>query len=317
MAQYLWVITDGKAGDEYPCIAVAQALGIPFEIRRVNPRSIFAWAMPHGPIDPKDKPTAATSPIKPPYPDIAIASGRRSIAYLRKVKQLSGGKTFTVILKDPRNGVGAADLIWVCEHDKLRGDNVITTLTSPHRFSQTAQTEARGKPLPEIVALNKPRLAVLVGGNGRHANFTDRNISDLMQALKLQGETHSLMITTSRRTPESLSKQLQCLANSGKHLLWDGTGLNPLLQYLANADAVIVTTDSSNMVGEAASTGKPIYGFKPDGGHQKFDYFLNELTKMGVLHPFPGPMNGAPYTPIDATPQIVHAIQTAYEQAIA
>ena len=41
--------------------------------------------------------------------------------------------------------------------------------------------------------------------------------------------------------------------------LWDGTGDNPYFAFLALADAIVVTEDSVNMVTEAAGTGKPVY----------------------------------------------------------
>src|SRR5215207_1837200 len=123
-----WVLSDGKAGDEGQCLALTEALGLAAEIRRVRPRAPFAWAMPWGPIDPGEAPARLGSPIAPPFPDLVVASGRRAVPYLRAVKRLSGGSAYTVFLKDPRTGAGAADLIWVPEHDKLRGPNVIATV---------------------------------------------------------------------------------------------------------------------------------------------------------------------------------------------
>ena len=131
-----WVLTDGKVGDEAQCLAVSEALGLQAEARHVDPRAPFSWAMPFGPIDPREAPKQPLSPIRPPFPDLLIASGRRAIAYVRHVKRASGGRTFTVILKDPRAGGTAADFIWVPEHDRLRGPNVLVTLTAPHRLTQ-------------------------------------------------------------------------------------------------------------------------------------------------------------------------------------
>ena len=47
--------------------------------------------------------------------------------------------------------------------------------------------------------------------------------------------------------------------------MWDGRGENPYLALLALADAIVVTADSYNMVGEAAATGAPILVFEPSG----------------------------------------------------
>lgn len=308
-----WVLTDGKAGDEAQCIGVAEALGIPYELRRVHPRAPFSWLMPWGPIDPRERPGAPASPIAPPFPDLAIASGRRAIAYLRHVKKASKGATFTVCLKDPRTGTGAADLIWVPDHDPLRGHNVLTSPTAPHRYSPERLTALRTEPHPEIDSLAHPRVAVLVGGTSRHHTFTDQDVQRFLDGLKtLAAETGGgLMITASRRTPPDLVGQITTFAQAGGHYIWDGKGGNPLGQMLAKADALVVTADSTNMIGEACATGKPIHVFHPQGGHPKIDRFLGTLDHLGVIHPFPGPLKTTTYEPEDPTPVIAAAIVKA------
>ncbi|MEP0235600.1 mitochondrial fission ELM1 family protein [Roseibium sp.] len=308
-----WILTDGKAGDEVQCIGVAEALEVPFELRQVRPKPPFSWLMPHGPIDPRERPSAQDSPIAPPFPDLAIASGRRAIAYLRHIKNASGGKTFTVCLKDPRTGSKAADLIWVPDHDALRGPNVLTSATAPHRYSPTLLQQLRETPYPELDTLGPPRIAVLVGGDSRHHTFSQDDCGRLAAGLEALATDHSasLMITTSRRTPTALAERLARLAEAGDHFFWHGTGENPLGAILAKADGIVATADSTNMIGEAASTGKPIHVFHPTGGHKKIERFLASLNTLGIIHPFPGPLKTTTYEPQNPTPMIADAIRTA------
>ncbi|WP_420333450.1 mitochondrial fission ELM1 family protein [Roseibium sp.] len=310
----VWVLTDGKAGDVAQCIGVAEALGVPFSERTVAPRPPFSWWLPYGPTDPREWETRPGSPIAPPYPDIAIASGRRAAAYLRRIKRRSGGQTFTVFLKDPRTGPDSADLIWVPEHDRLRGRNVLATPTSPHRFSAEKLTGLRSDRTPEIDSLVHPRVAVLVGGDSRHHTFTESDQHRLLNGLRTMASEDgaSFMITASRRTPPALAYGLSSLAKSGGHLFWTGEAPNPLGHYLAKADAIVATADSTNMIGEAAATGKPLHVFHPSGGHNKITAFLTRLQRMGVVHPFPGPLKTTTYEPIDATPLIADRIRTAF-----
>ena len=309
-----WVLTDGKAGDLAQCIGVAEALDVSYETRTVAPRPPFSWWLPFGPTDPREWESRPDSPISPPYPDIVIASGRRAAGYLRRVKRRSGGRTFTVFLKDPRTGPDAADLIWVPEHDRLRGRNVLVTPTSPHRFSSAKLAALRTETLPDIDGLRSPRIAVLIGGDSRHHRFAEQDQKRLLAGLRDLGETQgaSLMITASRRTPPDLAYGLASLARSGKHLYWSGKGQNPLGPYLAKADAIIATADSTNMIGEAAATGKPIHVFHPGGGHEKITRFLGTLERMGAVHPFPAPLKTTTYEPIDATPVIADRILADY-----
>ncbi len=185
-----WVLTDGKAGDEVQCLGVAEELGLTPQVRRVAPRAPFVWLMPWGPIDPREAPARPGSPIAPPFPDILIASGRRAVPYLRAVKRASGGRTFTAFLKDPRTGTGAADFIWVPQHDKLRGPNVLATLTSPHRISPKRLADAAGSLPPKSAGLPKPRVALLVGGDSRQPRVhirRHRALSGLVESLSCEG----------------------------------------------------------------------------------------------------------------------------------
>ena len=307
-----WVLTDGKAGDEAQCLGVVEAMGLAPELRRVAPRALFALVMPWGPIDLAETPRKAGSPIAPPFPDLLVASGRRAVPYVRAVKRASAGRTFTVILKDPRTGAGAADVIWVPEHDRLRGPNVIATLTGPHRVSAERLAAARAACDPRLAALRGPRVAVLAGGDSRHHRFTPDDADRLALDLEgLAGAGASLMITASRRTPEGLARRLRALAGDGRSFYWDGTGENPYLAMLALADYIVVTADSTNMIGEAAATGAPVLVFEPSGGHVKISAFIAALTHRGIVRPFSGVLEGAIYEPLDTTPAIAGAIAAA------
>lgn len=302
------MLTDGKAGDEQPCLGVAQAMDLAPETRHVKPRAPFAWLAPWGPIDPRDAPEQPRSPISPPFPDLLIASGRRAVPYLRAVKRASGGRTFTLFLKDPRSGPGTADLIWVPEHDALRGDNVIVTLTTPHRLSPARLAEARAKPDPRLAVLPSPRAAVLVGGDSRHHRFEPTGVERFLADLKSLAESASLMVTASRRTPPLLAEGLRQFARDTRHFVWDGSGENPYLAILALADAVVATADSTNMIGEAAATGRPILVFEPSGGHAKIARFLDGLRRHGAVHRFAGRLEGEAYPPLDSTSTIARAV---------
>lgn len=304
-----WVLTDGKAGDELQALSVADALGLAPEIRRVRPRAPFSWLMPWGPVDPRERPAAHNSPLVPPFPDLLIGSGRRAVPYLRFVKHASGGRTYTVFLKDPRIGPRAADFIWAPSYDRIRGPNVLNTLTPPHRVSPERLAAARAHPDPRLASLPHPRVGVLVGGSSRHHRFGEGDIARFLARLtKLADSGVGLMVTASRRTPAALRGALDDLVRRHGGFLWDGKGENPFVGMLALADAVVVTADSFNMVGEAAATGVPLLVFEPGGGHPKLHAFLNALKAKGIVHGFEGRLEGSPYVPLNSTPMIARAI---------
>jgi uncharacterized protein len=312
-----WVITDGKIGDEVHCFGIAQALGVVPERKLVEPKAPWSWFAPYGPPDLRDWPGRAGSPIAPPFPDIAIASGRRTVPYLRAVKKASGGRTFTVFSKDPYRGRKTADVVYVPEHDKLRGDNVIATLTSPHRLTAAGFAAARAHPDRRLAALPQPRAAFILGGPSGQYTFTPADAERLAAiARKVVSEGHSLLVTPSRRTPDFVTDAIRAaLAEAvaqGRAFVWDGSGDNPYLAILALAEAVLITGDSVNMIGESAMSGAPIHIIETTGGHPKMTWFIDRMIAEGAARRWTGAIERFSYEPIDATPQIARGIAERY-----
>ena len=147
------VLGSGKAGHEINARGVAEALGGETTFRRVAPRPLFDRLAPWGPMDPRDRAIFLSAPP----PDIVIACGRVTVPYIRALKKAGGQKLLAVFLQDPRISRATMDLIWTPAHDKLRGANVLTTLTSPHPFSKARLAAARAAPDPRLANLPTPR----------------------------------------------------------------------------------------------------------------------------------------------------------------
>lgn len=312
----VWVLTDGKTGDEQPLIGVAEALGVVPLLRHVRPRTLFAALMPFGPIDPRERPQASGSPLAPPWPDICLATGRRAVAYLRRLKRISP-KTFTVFLKDPRTARHGADLLVVQAHDRPRGEGIMVVTTAPNRMLPTRLDAIRAKPPAALSLLPNPRVAVVVGGSSRHHQFTKADVDSFVAGLRARLEAgNALMITTSRRTPEMLVTELASMRDHPHVHFWDGTGENPYPAYLALADEVVVTADSTNMIGEAAATGRPISIFHPKGGHSKIDAFLEALSREAAVGRFSAlPVEGR-YKPINSTVAVAELIASEWRKSM-
>lgn len=308
----IWVLTDGKAGDMVQALGVTEALGIVPEIRQVAPRKPWVWLMPKGPIDPKEDYLRDGSPIAQPFPDLVIATGRRTVPYLRRVRSLSPN-TFTVFLKDPRTGAGTADFIWVPEHDTLRGENVLVTLTSPHRCGTEPLQKARENVANLLPNLQGIRIVVVLGGNSINHKWTNQSITEFVQKLnRFKKHSACFFVTPSRRTPPELLQAVQDMLTYTPHYIWDGSGENPYLAMLATADHIVVTADSVNMIGEALTTGKPVYVFEPEGGHRKFEFFLSALKKRKAILPLDGSLQTARYAPINSTAIIATEIRRRF-----
>lgn len=287
-----WIITEGIAGTENQCIGVAEAMGIVPEIKRIRLRQPWALFSPYLGFESANTFEPA---IEAPWPDLLIASGRKSIAAARYIKKKSGGKTFTVQIQDPRISRRKFDLVAVPAHDPARGKNVLVTTASPNRLNQAKLDKAREE-FASFKALKEPRIAVLVGGSSKAYKMTPEITKKLCLRLKkLDGR---LMITASRRTGEHNAKILHETFDGTDHYFWDGEGPNPYFGLLAWADAILVTADSASMLSEACSTGKPVYMISLDGGHPRIDKLHENLRKSGCLRDFDGSVEDWTYEPL-------------------
>lgn len=316
-----WMISDGKAGHETQARGVADALGVSVEAKRVAPKGPWRWAAPWGPVSPAEKFGQPGSQFAPPWPRIAIAVGRASIPYIRALKRRAGPATFTVVLEDPKAGKSIADFLWVPAHDPLRGANVMTTLTAPHNFSVARLTELRRRVPDAIAALPGPRIAVILGGKNAVYRFKDQDDDRLAGALKSWGDLGaSFMITTSRRTHARLLGVVAAATAGRPRIVYTGEGDNPYPEFLAHADALVVTADSVNMTGEACATGRPVYVFTPSGGSGKFRRFHQALRDNGATRELPDRVDVMPewrYAPLDSSRQIAEEIERRYERRCA
>jgi uncharacterized protein len=310
----LRILSDGLAGHDAQTLGIAEALGLEPDIRRIHPRKFFEVLAPFGPLDWRERESRPGSPIGPPWPDIALAAGRRALPYLKRLKQASGRTAFTVYVNRPATGRAAADLIVSPLHDGFFGPNVVTPITPANRVSPELLARLRREPDPRAAALPAPRAALLVGGDNRHFQFTPAVAGALQEAVRgLFSAGFSVMATASRRTPAMIVETLQIALTEGPGWIWDGEGENPYFSMLAAADLILVSADSVSMIGEAVATGAPVHIFAPSGGSAKIKLFLERLQSEGAVRPWTGTPERWTYEPINETPKVAAAIRRAYQ----
>lgn len=313
-----WVLSDGKVGDDVQCLGLVEALGLAPERRVVAPRRMFAWAMPWGPIDPREAQHRKGSPLAGSLPDLIVAAGRRCVPYLRHLKRASGGSVFAVFVKDPYSRDHGADVIWVPEHDRRRGDEVIVSLTPANRLSARMLEAARRDPDPRLSALPRPRVALLLGGASKHHQFGGREENELAAiVLALARQGAGVMVTPSRRTPARIVASIETalareLSARQRTFVWRGDGANPYVGMIALADSIIVTGDSVNMIGKSLTSGAPVHVYEPSGGHRKITAYVEELIARGLVRRWRGALEEWTYAPVNATPMIAAEIARRY-----
>lgn len=301
-SKLVWAISDGRAGLEAQVVGLAEAIGLPFESKVVQPRwpwtmlPVTLWPAPFAALGP------GSSPLNPPWPDLVIGCGWRSIPYMLAIKRLSGGKTLTVQTQDPRIRPDLFDIVVAPEHDRTRGGNVFAILGSPNRITPAKLAAAAEDWREKLDALPRPRVAVLIGGTSKAYRLTPGRMREIAEDLKaLQKTGASLMITTSRRTGIEQIKVLQEAMQGTGAYVWTGEGPNPYFGILGLADSILVTADSTNMITEAASTGKPVHILALLRGSLKFGRFHEALVDRGIARPFTGRLEKWTYPPLAET----------------
>jgi uncharacterized protein len=301
-----WIVTDGGAGYEVQALGIAEALGVTPDIKRVKQPPPWRWLAPWGPA-------MKAGDIRPPWPDLVLAAGRQSIPFARFIRRASQGKTFVVVLQDPRVPPDWFDFVWVPAHDRLRGPNVFSTIVSPHRLTPERLLGEAHRILPSIDHLPRPRVAVLLGGANGVFRFDEKAARRIGHELVELARRHGagLMVTPSRRTGARQTQIIRERIKGVAQVMWNGEGENPYFGYLGAADVILVTCDSVNMVGEAAGTGKPVYVIGLEGGSAKWDRFLGAVYAHGAARPFQGEIDSWAYRPLNATEEIAAAIADA------
>lgn len=307
---------------ENQALGLAEAVAAPgdltVEVKRVRLDPSRAWmpeAMLTSPFAaPLAHVAAGSDPLDGPLPDILIGCGRvaagLSVALRRKAKR-AGRKLLTVQTQHPRVSPGLFDLVIPPAHDRLSGKNVLPILGAPNRVTSALLTDEAARWQGRFADLPRPLVAVLIGGPSHAYGFGETEAKALCdQLLALKSETKcGLVITASRRTGKAVGAFLRkTLAGEGIWF-WDGDGSNPYFGMLALADHIVVTADSTNMVTEAAGTGKPIHVFHLPGGSTKFDRFHNAMETRGFTRPLGGQLQCWRYEPLNEAARIAPRIR--------
>jgi mitochondrial fission protein ELM1 len=263
----VWLLMGGKPGDNAQVRTLAEALGWPFETKRVVFRRtelitnlLFGGTLA-GVVQ------GRSTPLDPPWPDLIISAGRRNEPVARWIQTRAGKggqRTRLVHLGRPWASPRRFDLIVTTPQYQVPAlPNTLENDLPLHGVSGERLAVAAQVWAPRLDRLSRPYVAVLVGGNSGPYTFQSHSAARLGKeastlARRLGG---SLLITTSARTPTAAIRALEAGITVPAELFrWrHGAADNPYLGFLALADSIIVTGDSVSMLTEACATGKPVY----------------------------------------------------------
>ncbi len=227
----------------------------------------------------------------------------------------ASGKTFVVQTQDPRAPLDRFDLVIPPDHDGLAGPNVFPILGAPNRITPEKLALELARFQDTIAPLPHPRVAVVIGGKSKaHDLPRDQALAlarDIARAVEAAGG--ALLLSFTRRTPDAARAAMTAALSHLPGVIWDGSGDNPYFAFLAAADTILVTEDSTNLATDAAATGKPLFVLPMTGRSAKLERFHAELRRRGVAAPFVGELTAAPYAPLLETDRAAREVLRRYD----
>ena len=311
----VWCVADGRAGILNQTKALAAALAEPERAAKLThvrseAQSRDVILQPQGfqlmlrpdlwPAPLSALPADQRKLLSPPWPDVWIAAGRRSIPYSRMMRKLSGGKTLVVQTQDPKVSLDSFDLVIPPEHDAVSGPNVFSILGSPVWFSEQRIADAKAR-FAHLTKADSQKVLVSLGGDSKTHSFTEARAAAIEADLRRLALGRQFWITVSRRTPEAIRHRFRKLAADLGAAFWEDEqrdGPNPYVAFLSLCDAALVTEDSANMLADPAFFAKPIHILKLEGSSPRFDRLHQSFIARGAARWFTGDLQNWSYQPI-------------------
>jgi hypothetical protein len=201
------------------------------------------------------------------------------------------------------------------EHDGLAGPNVFPILGAPNRLSAEKLAVELARFQDRIAPLPHPRVAVIVGGRSKAHRLPPGRARASAQAIAaaVRAAGGSVLVSYTRRTPAHARAAMTPILAGLPGIVWDGTGDNPYFAFLAAADAILVTADSTNLATDAAATGAPVFVLPMAGRSAKLERFHLELERRGLARPFVGNLTADQRSPLAETDRAASELLRRYD----
>ena len=215
-------------------------------------------------------------------PDLIISCGRKSVipSILLKRKNL---KIFTIHIQDPKVNLKNFDAIVAPEHDNLKGDNIYTSKGAIHYITELEINKAEQYLSDKIEG--EKIVSLILGGPNKYYSFNSDQIINIFNKIKsiFVSDGYKVIIIPSMRTPkETIDLAIKEMGSCG-HVV-NQVDKQAYLSAYALANYVIVTCDSTSMISEAATSGKPVFvaHMKSKRNNYRFKRFFELFKQLGI-----------------------------------
>ncbi len=317
----IWVLLGPRTGDNNQALALAESLGIPFQTKVLaynRLQALSVWL----PGTAVTLTAESRQGLRPPWPDVVIAIGRRSVPVARWIKRSNKGRTKLVRIGHPRIDPGLFDLVITTrQYPVPPGDNVLLLPLAMSRFATPPErTEEEDH---WFAGLERPIRLMAIGGATKYWSLSADRVVEA--AHKLQRRRGSLVVVTSRRTDPDVTAKVRAFLSASDRLVDGSVPRFPVL--LDRADEIFVTGDSVSMLSEAILTGKPVglmpieqdekgrrklgnapQDIGPDARRRDLRRFWNYLREEGLVGTVDNPVAAKVENPVKTAARAVRGL---------
>jgi uncharacterized protein len=182
VAPRVWVLAGDKAGNSNQVLALTEALGWPFEIKKFVYRAKVSNLPLRATLAGIDN--QQSSPVEPPWPDLVIAAGRLNESIARWIKQQSPDTVRLVHVGRPWSSLDYFDLIVTTpQHCSPIRPNVLNKKTHPRPVTKVGSAGEAARWRDRFAHLPPPFTAVIIGASSTLYR-SDRRVAERVSAPK-------------------------------------------------------------------------------------------------------------------------------------
>jgi|TARA_B110000438_G_scaffold225784_1_gene219898 mitochondrial fission protein ELM1 len=277
------LLTEGKHGMISQVEGMAQALQAEYSHKIVRLR--FPWNF----VPPKFTPISQIILKDKIYlsenvsSNFIISCGRKSVipSILLKKKY---PKVFSIHIQDPKVNLKNFDIIVAPEHDNLSGSNILNSKGAIHYITDSEINNAKSYLKNKIDS--EKIVSLILGGPNKYYNFNTDQLVKIFNEVRSNfiNKGFKVIVIPSMRTPKLIiDLAINEFKNDG-HVL-GSVDKQAYLSALALGTYIVVTSDSTSMISEAAASGKPIFvaHMKSKKNNYRFKKFYQLFREMGII----------------------------------
>ena len=304
------LLTEGMHGMISQVEGLAKALKTQYSHRIV--RLSFPWNLippkftPISELILKDKDYITENKI----PNLIISCGRKSVIPSILLKK-KNPEIFTIHIQDPKVSLKKFDIIIAPEHDNLNGNNVISSKGAIHYINELEINNAKSYLKDKIKG--EKIVSLILGGPNKYYDFNKDQLLKIFNEVKSNFilKDYKVIVIPSIRTPKTIIDLAVKEFDADGHVV-NSVDKQAYLSAFALATTIIVTCDSTSMVSEAATSGKPIFiaHMKSKRDNYRFKKFFQLFKELGIIRDLGEKVESWTYRKINEAERIAVTIKS-------